>query len=260
MTVREFIPREHGAWAMWIVPMLSAAVVTRFSAGFFALFFSFAALYVVHHPLLTMIKRRRLPDRKESVQVAALAVPALLAGFSLAFIWGRVWLLLFGGAEVVFFVSSIRSFLDREQRSFLNELEIVAALTMTAPAAYYTVTGRLDMTAAALFVLNFLFFASSVFYVKMRIEFLKKKGSWKEGARRALVMAILYHILLLAVVVYAAAAGMVSPWILLGFVPSLVQVAAGMLSGKTRMNFTRLGIALVVQSAVFLAVTGIFLR
>ncbi len=260
MTLKEFIPREHGAWAMWIVPMLSAALVAGFSARFLALFFSFAALYVVHHPVLLMIRRRRIPDMKEGGPVAALALPALAVGFALVFPGGRLWLLVFGAAEAVFFIFSIKSFLDREQRSFSNEIEIVAALTLTAPAAYYAITGRLDLTAAALFALNFLFFTSSVFYVKMRIEFLKKKGAWKGGARKALVMTIFYHLFLLALVIAAAEDGVVSPWIILGFVPSLAQVAAGVFAREARMNFTRLGIALVVQSAVFLAVTGIFLR
>lgn len=260
MTVREFIPREHGAWAMWIVPMLSAAIVSSFSLNFFFLFVCFTLLYVVHHPVVSMIKRKSLLKGDDTVSVAAFVLPALLLGIVLVVFAGRVWLLLFGAAEIAIFVFSIKAFLDREQRSFLNELTVVAALTLSAPAAYYAITDLIDLKAIVLYVLNFLFFGSSVFYVKMRIEFLRTKGIWKDGAGNARVMMLVYHLLLIAIVLSAGILGVVNVWVLLGYVPMVIQVAAGTFSKETRMNFTRLGVALIAQSVIFLGVVGFFLR
>ncbi len=260
MTLREFIPREHGAWAMWIVPMLSAAIITRFSSSFFLLFICFTLLYIVHHPIVMMLKRKSISDKKDMKQVAAVAMPAVLLGIDLVALNGLAWLLLFGATEMAIFVFSVKSFLDREQRSVLNELTTVAALTLSAPAAYYTITGVLNASAIILYVLNFLFFGSSVFYVKMRIEFLRAKGTWKDGAKRARSMMVAYHLLMVLVVVLAGALGVLSMWILLGFVPMLIQVLAGSMSKATKMNFSRLGVTLVVQSVVFLGVLGAFLR
>ena len=260
MTIREFIPREHGAWAMWIVPMLSAAIVTRFSAIFFLLFVCFALLYTVHHPIVMMLKRKRIADTGDMKQVIAVALPAVLIGIALVWFGDLVWLLLFGAAEIAIFTFSVKSFLDRERRSVFNELTVVAALTLSAPAGYYAITGKLDLVAAVLYALNFLFFGSSIFYVKARIEFLRFKGEWKSEAKKARAMMIAYHLFLVLAVASAAYFGIMSIWILLGFVPMLVQVAVGMLSGKTKMNFTRLGFALVAQSVIFLCVVGVFLR
>ncbi len=260
MTLREFIPKEHGAWAMWIVPMLSAAIATRFSGWFFDFFLAFALLYVVHHPIVRIVKRKKPPDRNEFRQVAGLALPAFLMGLAPVILAGRLWLIVFGAIEILLFTVSVRTFLDREQRSFINELEIVAALTLTAPAAYYIVSGELNSIAAELFLMNFLFFGSSVFYVKMRIEFLKNKGKWEGEAKKALAMTVGYHVFLVAILISAAVLNLFSPWLLVGFIPVLVQVIGGTFSAKTKMSFSRLGVALVLESVVFLGVLGIFFR
>ncbi len=260
MTLKEFIPREHGAWAMWIVPMLSSAVITGFPLSFFALVVCFTLLYTVHHPVVLMIRRQVHMESRDARLITVIAAPAVLIGIVLVVFYGRVWLLVFGAIEAAVFASSIRAFLDREQRSFINELTIVAALTLSAPAAYYTVTGSIDGKAFLLYVLNFLFFGSSVFYVKMKIEFLRCKGVWRDEARRSRTFMIVYHLFLAAAVLAASTLRMMSPWVLLGFVPLLIQVGMGTLSKETRMNFTRLGVALIVQSVFFLAALGLFMR
>lgn len=245
---------------MWIVPMLSAALVSRFSAEFFSFMICFGLLYVVHHPIVMMMKRKKFADLNEKKRVCLLVVPALLIGLSLVIFGGRVWLLLFGAVETATFWVSVKSYVDLDQRSLLNELTIVASLTLTAPAAYYVVTGFFGTDALLLYLYNFLFFASSVFYVKMKIEFLRNKGEWKNGARRVLAMTLAYHLSTVMIILAIGVIGIGSAWVLLAFAPMLVQVAAGSISGKTKMNFRRLGAALVVQSVVFLAVIGLFLR
>lgn len=245
---------------MWIVPMISAAVVSRFSPSFFAFLVCFGLLYVVHHPIVLMMKGRKPADTKELRQVGLLAVPALLMGLALIIIEGRTWLLLFGIVEAAVFGLSVKSYLDRDQRSFFNELTIVAALTLTAPAAYYVVAGTLDVNAFLLYLYNFLFFGSSVFYVKMKIEILRSKGEWNGNARHAFAKTIAYHISLVAIVLAIGIMGIASAWVLLAFVPMLIQVVVGSLSGKMKMNFKRLGFALVAQSVVFLIVVGLFMK
>ncbi len=260
MKAHELIPREHGAWAMWIVPMLSSALVTRFSAAFAVLFISFTLLYVVHHPAVTMLKRRSVPQRRDVLLLLALAVPGLLAGTGIVFLANLPWLLVFAAIEGILFAFSIRSFLARDQRSFVSELVTVAALTLTAPAGYYTITGSLDEKALLLYSLNILFFGSSVFYVKLKIESIRSKGGWSGEAGKALAMMIVYHSVLVAVLAAAALYGVINPWLLAAFVPVVLQVILGALSHEQKVSFTRLGVVLVFQSLLFLAVIGVFLR
>lgn len=260
MKIKEVIPREHGAWAMWIAPMLSAVLISHFSLSFIMLFTCFALLYIVHHPIVALAKRGWKWRDGEKALVAAFAGPAVLLGAGLVLFYDLPWLLLFGWVELVLFLFSVKTYLDREQRTFLNELAIVASLTLSAPAAYYAITGSLDAKAFVLYLLNFLFFGSSVFYVKMRIEFLRMKGVWSGPAASARNMALAYHALLLAAVIAIMLHGRPEIFLFAGFAPMLAQVAAGLFSKRTKVNFTRLGVALVVQSVVFLSAVGLFFR
>ncbi len=260
MKVKEIIPREHGAWAMWIVPMLSAALVTHLSFSFILLLVCFTLMYVVHHPIVSLAKRHWKWRDGEKALVASFAAPALLLGVSLVLYYDLPWLLVFGGLESVLFLFSVRTYLDREQRTFLNELTVVAALTLSGPAAYYSITHVLDGKAFLVYLLNFLFFGSSVFYVKMRIEFIRTKGVWIGSAARARVMTVIYHILLIAAMISAGIYFRLDLLLYLAFVPMLAQVMSGFLTKSTRVDFTRLGIALVVQSVIFLGAVGLFLN
>ncbi len=259
MRLGELIPKEHGTWAMWIVPMLSAVVVTRFSPAFLIFFVCFALLYILHRPTVSMTRRKTF-EGEEARWVIGGVLVALILGSILISVFNLTWLLVFGVVEAAVFAFSIKTFLDREQRSVFNELTVIASLTLSAPAAYYTITGRIGTEALLLYVFNFLFFGSSVFYVKTKIEFLKTDGIWRNRAKSSLIILILYHSILIMIIVVLALLGVFKLYVFLGFVPMLVQVIAGILSGKTRVNFKRLGVGLVIQSAIFLAVLGLFLR
>ncbi|MGC8653872.1 MAG: YwiC-like family protein [Candidatus Kryptoniota bacterium] len=259
MKFKRIIPHEHGAWAMWIVPMLSALLVTKFTSEFLFLFFSFAFLYIAHHSVVTLINAKK-PELKKEARTATIffGVPGITLGV-ITIIVGRLWLLLiFGLFESILFIISVRSFTEKEQRTFFNELLVVAALTISAPAAYYSTTGTVDIRAVSLYIFNFLFFGSSVFYVKMRIEFLKSKGIWDENAKRARNLTIIYHSLMLITIFLVILNESVAVTVLLGFVPMIIQVIAGLFSRTPRVNFTKLGIGLVLQSAIFLSAIALF--
>lgn len=148
---------------------------------------------------------------------------------------------------------------------------MVAALTLSAPAGYYAITRVVDGKALILYTSNFLFFGSSISYVKMRIEFLRMRGRWDGKAGKARLMTIIYHLLLVAFIVVMSLSSSISSLMFLGFVPMLVQVAFGMFSSRYRLvsrcagkepkiNFTRLGVMLILQSVIFLVSVGVFWR
>ncbi len=271
MKMSSFFPREHGTWAMWVVPMLSALLATHFSMSFLILFLCFALLFISHGPIVALAKKQMSSQDDEVIAATVMLAAALLFGIALIMVYRLPWLLVFGGVELGLFAFSVRTFVEKEQRTFFNELTIVAALTLLAPASYYVITGLLDEKALILYAINFFFFGSSIFYVKMRIEFLRMKGRWEGDARKARLVTIVYHLLLVAFIVVASLSSTVSVLVFAGFVPMLVQVLSAAFShgrqldgrngGKqSKVNFTRLGVILVVQSVVFLLFVGIFWR
>jgi len=258
MNSGEFIPREHGAWAMWIVPMISAVLVSRLTPGVATLFLSFGLMYVAHHPIVATIRRKRRADGFWLALILCLASVSL--GLVLVTLLRLEWLYVFGLIELFFFMANVRAFVDRDQRSFANELLVVAALTLSGPAAYYSATGSIGAKMIVIYILNFSFFGSSVFYVKTRIEFVRAKGVWLKAAGKARAMLILYHILLLAMLSLLAACGTVRIAILLSFIPMMLQVIVGIRSKKLKINFQKLGFALLAQSLLFLIGIDLFCR
>ncbi|MDY7023883.1 MAG: YwiC-like family protein [Cyanobacteriota bacterium] len=78
----------------------------------------------------------------------------------------------------------------QKQKSMLNEFNGFTAICLAAPLAYTATTGHLSLSAAALWILNTLFFGSAVFTFKLR----KKKGcSLKAGS--------IYHLVASAIII-----------------------------------------------------------
>jgi hypothetical protein len=256
MKFGDVIPREHGTWAMWIVPMLSAAIVTHFSMSFTFLFITFLMFFLAHRPLVSFMKNRHGTEVKETLLFVV--TPATILAVLLTVAYNLPWLILFWGIELSLFAFSVKTFVQRDQRSLVNELTILSALTLTAPAAFYTITGNIDTEAVRLFLLNFLFFGSSVFYVKTRIELLRSKGRLTDEVRRSRIVAILYHVILVVSIVLMYVFGSIDVLMLLVFIPMIVQAGLGISSKETKVNFIRIGVALVVQSAIFLIGVRLF--
>lgn len=256
MKFGDVVPREHGTWAMWIVPMLSAGLVTHFSTSFVLLFIAFGLFYLTHRPIVALMKNRHQADVKKYLLI--ISAPAIVLAIVLMMAFGLPWLILFWGIEAPLFAFSVSTFVERDQRYFTNELTILSALTLTAPAAYYAITGKLDAKAAQLFVLNFLFFGSGVFYLKARIALLQSKGKLTVEVRKSRVIMFVYHVALVAVIVLLHTFGSISILMLLVFIPMIVQVAVGMSSKKVKVDFTQIGVALIVQSVIFLAGVKLF--
>jgi len=256
MQIHNFMPREHGTWAMWIVPMLSAVLATHFSLSFAILFICFTLFFISHRPILSLAKSDLGPS--VLIFLVIIYLPAVAMAIALIVLFKLPWLILFWIAEFLLFAFSVKIFEDREQRAFINELIVLFALTFTCPAAYYTITGTIDTNAAQLFLLNFLFFGSSVFYVKARLDFLRSKGKWTGDAVRTRNLVILYHLFLVVAIILLSLFGHINIFLLLGFLPMITQVAIGLFSRKTKIDFVRVGIALVFQSAIFLFAVWLF--
>ena len=99
------------------------------------------------------------------------------------------------------------SIFRRKQKSIANELITFAAVCLSAPLAYAATTGTMSATAMGLWVLNTLYFSSTIFTVKLR----KLKTS-------SIVPGIIYH---------AIATGIVATLYWLNYLPPMAALALG---------------------------------
>jgi hypothetical protein len=246
------IPHEHGAWAMLYAPMLIAvAVLGRFE--FLVLLFLLAttAIFLAHEPLAVLVKLN--PKRPSSPQIFRaskwwLAIYAALAIASSIPLLLQRWLLApFGIVLLVLLSAHIFLASKREERTIGGEILGVISLTLTAPGAYYVLTGKLDRFCLLLWVLNIVYFTSSIFYVKMRVSrFAKKKD-----AQALTWQCAGYHVLLAAGIGALLWMNWITGLAALAFLPVILRTFTAMKEERGKLNLKRVGIAETIYTLLF---------
>jgi hypothetical protein len=180
------IPREHGAWGMLLVPLLTGATVAVLAGGRVApvllLTTAVLALFWLRTPVESWLGSgaMRVQTRQERQLVRGVILPlaAVITVTLGALFWqGKnrelIWLGMIAGAAF-----AVQMFLKRMGRTVRMTAEVVGALalTSTAPAAYCVATGRLDARAWALWLVNWLFAADQIHFVWLRIRGARAAG------------------------------------------------------------------------------------
>ena len=145
------VPREHGAWGMLLIPLITGAAVGLLAGGHVApvllLTTTVLALFWLRTPVESWLGTSavRVQTRQERRLVRGVILPlATIAAVSLgALLWqGKnrelMWIALIGGAA--FAAQTVLGKLGRGTR-MAGEMAGALALTATAPAAYCVATG-----------------------------------------------------------------------------------------------------------------------
>ena len=181
------VPREHGAWGMLLIPLLTGVVVGLRAGGrvtpVLLLTTLVLALFWLKTPLESWLGTGAVEVQTidESRLVRRFAIPLItLAAFvGIALFWqGKNRdLLLLGMIAGTAFAGHL--LLKKMGRATRVAAEVVGALalTSTAPAAYCAATARLDATAWALWLLNWLFAANQIHFVWLAIRGARCAGS-----------------------------------------------------------------------------------
>lgn len=143
-------------------------------------------------------------------------------------------------------------------RTVASEFVGILGLTLTAPLAHYVASGQIQPMGFLLWGLNVLYFGSSIFYVKAKVEQFRrcKLKSAEKGSSIKLTCAI-YHLGLLAVVTGLVMHRVVPSISLLAFLPILVRGLWEIQKTQVRLNFRKVGLREVAYS-IFFALTIIW--
>jgi hypothetical protein len=202
------IPREHGAWGLLLVPMITGAGVAFHECShiFPLILLSTAALalFWLRTPVESLlgtsaIRVQAARERFEvSVVIVILAKIALAALIVLLWAGRNPYLWLLGAvAGLAFVAQAALKKLGRRARMTAEMVGIIG-LTAAAPAAYYVITGNFNLTAVMLWLANILFAGDQIHYVQLRIHTAKLEGfraklgrGWGFAVGQALMTAIL---------------------------------------------------------------------
>jgi hypothetical protein len=255
------LPREHGAWAMLYVPF-GVGVLAAWSGPvrLLLLFLSMTFVFIARESLLAW--RRSRDHGREDFAARRFMIAYLLAaaffGVPLLAVYKLYWLAPIAIATLILLAVNAQQAIRREDRTVGGELIAIAGLTLTAPAAYYVSTGASGSIALWMWALCALYFASSVFYVKLRVHTINprklevRRQSWRRCA--------IYHSFLLAALLLLAATGSVNLFALAAFSPVLVRAFWRLANPVLQINLRRVGWFEIIYSFVFLVFATLTFR
>ena len=181
-----------------------------------------------------------------------------LFALPLFIVWRLYWLTLAGVATLVLLRVNAQQAARRADRTIVGETTAIVGLTLTAPAAHYVATGALEATALWLWALSAAYFASSVFYVKLRVNTINPRK--EEARRQSWRRCAAYHAFLLAALLLLALGGGLSLFALAAFCPVLIRSFWYLSRPVRHINLRLVGWLEIVYSVVFLLFTTLTFR
>ncbi len=253
------LPKEHGSWAMFIVPLvLGLAVAPTWEGPVIWLLLAALAFFLLRYPLAMLVKTRRSQRVNRGYWLKWAAVYGLVSGgvgLWLVFGYG-LWLLLWVGVIGAGLLAlHLWLVARRQEMSVVGELAGIFGLALGAPMAYYTASGQLDRVAAVLWLINALYFGGTVFYIKLKVRQQPRLPAPARVAER-LVKAracLTYHTAALTIAAGLVAFRMAPLLTPLAFVPVTIKAVRGALhwQDKKSLSLVRLGVAEIFHALAF---------
>jgi len=243
------LPREHGAWGLLLVPMVTGAgVAFRESSHVVpALLLLVAALslFWLRTPLESLLGTSALraqtknEQRSVTIVIAILAAVATLALGTLLWAWHNPLLWTMGiAAGAAFIGQALLKKLGRSTR-MLSEIVGTIGLTASGPAAYYLITGKFGATAWMIWIANLIFAGDQIHYVQLRIHTARIEGfgaklkrGWAFAAGQVAMTALL---------TIACLSGFIPPIASIAFSPLLFRGWYYFIQGPAPLAVRKLG-------------------
>lgn len=258
------LPKEHGAWAVLLAPLiLGASAADKWHGNVVVLAIAALAFFLSYVPLQMILRHHggmaQTPQRLRAAYFGA-TVDLVLGGLALLPLFRqKLWLLLVIGAAAAFLFIVHFLWMRRHAKGLVSDFIAMAGLALTAAAAYYVSTARIDQTAVLLWLFSILFFGCSAVYVHMKIRAtaLKKTTlSWHEKLTIG-KLNLLYHLAVLLVIGVFTLTLFTPRLAFAAFVPITVHAVYGTLKLSAAVRFNRLGFILVGHTLIFMLLLGL---
>jgi hypothetical protein len=200
------LPKQHGAWAMLLIPFLLGASRGGFSWLQIPCFIGWLLLYLSTYPLLMALKIKKNKVyiswfyRYFSGAIVLLCIPLFF----------HIELIYFGLAMIPFFFINVYFAKKKKDRAFMNDVAAIAVFCIGGLVSFYLGKGELTSTAFKLYTSCLLFFIGSTFYVKTMIREKKNiRFKWYSWG---------YHVVLIIFLIFSGYAILT-----LAYIPSVIR-------------------------------------
>jgi hypothetical protein len=249
-------PREHGAWAILLIPFLTVAVIAgHWTAPVFLALLATFLTFVARYPLeLLLVPRAYLragkPDRV-FVRRLVWIYGALAAAFGLFLVvhWKFYQLLPLAFVGGLLAGERIRRAKRGADRGLFAELAGASGLSLSALVAWVAATGGLGSRGWLVWVLNTAFFGCGILYVKSRIR--ARLAHRQAGAGNLAGVTITLHFAVAIFVLGLVWFGWIAPLVVVPFALAAVRAAWGLTTRQKWLSLSRLGWSEVALSLLF---------
>jgi YwiC-like protein len=253
------VPREHGAWGMMLVPLATGAIVAVRAAnngGALTLFIVVAmSLFWLRTPVEAWLGTSAIKAQTKSERAIVARAVLGIAGLAAACIAALLWnahnrgLLLIGSIAALAF--AMQAGVKKLGRKGRMPAQMIGALglTSTAAGAYYVATGKLDVTAIALWLANWLFAGNQIHYVQLRIR-SSHAATMDEKLQQGMAF-FAGQILVIGVILAACRLNFFPTPVALAFVPVLFRGSLWFVRGRKPLDVHKLGYSELRQALIF---------
>ncbi|RSD29372.1 YwiC-like family protein [Mesobacillus subterraneus] len=169
-----FMPKQHGAWAMLIIPFWLGAAASEVTWQHIPFFIGWLLLYLGTYPLLLMFKKKKMSFYRKWTIIYML--PALL--FLMVPLFTQPTIVYFGFTMIPFFIINAYFSARNKDRALMNDLSAIVVFAIAGLASSYMAATEINENAILVFAASILFFTGSTFYVKTMIR-EKKNAQFK---------------------------------------------------------------------------------
>jgi hypothetical protein len=252
---RYLIPKEHGAWAMWVLPFIIGVVAAgQWVIESLLIFGACLFIFAARTALASAIRLRRRSGAL-ALKCAASGILELLIASAMTvpiLLQLKLLMAIIALVAVVLLIADLWWIKEHSEHTLFAELLGVAGFSLTAPTAYVVSTGNWNFEATLLWVLSFGFFVGSIFYVKLRVVRMsanKRKNSKIEQfyARLALV----YVATITGMALLFSTLTWVPVWLVLAFLPWVLHILWDVFRWQPQKDIYRVGWTLVAHAVYF---------
>lgn len=233
-----YIPNQHGAWAMLVMPFLFGMFASKPVWLHAPLFLGWLLVYLFSYPFLQWLRTKKKRTYIGPMRLyGGLLIPTGVLLIVLEPALAR-WIPLF---IPLFLVNAYFAIRNRE-RALINDLAAVVQFSLIVFVAYQAGGGTDWTPAVERFALSVLYFTGTVFYVKTMIR--------EKHNRKYYAYSVGYHLAFLI-----AAALWFPSWLL---PPLAVLLVRAVWSPRAKMSVKQIGMLEFAYSALF-ACTVLFI-
>ena len=253
------LPSDHGSWVFLLSPLL----IGLFTGGRWSTVSSYlvvAALagFLLRQPVTVAIKVASGRRPRQELPAAAFWI-AIYAGVGLLHVAGLtirgfsyiLYLPLLGVPVFAWYLYLVAR--HRERRQIVIELAATAVLSLSATAGFWIAQGRPSAMGWFLAFLVWLQTAASIVHVYLKLQQREWKPRMDSRHRwSAALPSVALSSVNLLLVAALCAAGFLSSWLFLAFVPQWLAALQGVHQPARTLRPTDIGLRQLVISAVFI--------